>query len=200
MNKKHTDTADGIEAASCVQLWLDSREITDGTRVNYENILNQYWMPLCRTVALGVIEERTKNRGDRFVLLNERAMHALEFARAYAERRKMGVGKVTETPYVFTPSKNNEYIKQTSDLHHQWCPVLKALGVSYRLPYNCRHTYATICAMSGINPAFISQQLGHRARLLLSTYTRWINSSSDWSALEPLNIASKSISATSSQP
>ena len=197
MNKKHTDTADGIEAASCVQLWLDSREITDGTRVNYKNILNQYWMPLCRTVALGVIEERTKNRGDRFVLLNERAMHALEFARAYAERRKMGVGKVTETPYVFPPSKNNEYIKQTSDLHHQWRPILKALGVRYRPPYNCRHTYATICLMSGMTPAFISQQLGHSVQMLLSTYARWINSSSDWSELEKLNIGIKSVSGES---
>ena len=68
-------------------------------------------MPLCRTVALGVIEERTKNRGDRFVLLNERAMHALAFARADAERRKMGVGKVTETPYVFPPSKKQRVHK-----------------------------------------------------------------------------------------
>lgn len=26
------------------------------------------------------------------------------------------------------------------------------LEVRHRLPYNCRHTYATICAMSGMNP------------------------------------------------
>jgi integrase len=136
--------------------------------------------------------------GDRFVLLNERAMHALEFARAYAERRRSGVGRVTETPFVFPPSKNNEYIKQTSDLHHQWRPILKALGVRYRPPYNCRHTYATICLMSGMNPAFISQQLGHSVQMLLSTYARWINSSSDWSELEKLNIGIKSVSGAPS--
>ena len=147
-----------------------------------------------RTVALGVIEERTKTGGDRFVLLNARAMHALEFAQAYAERRKSGVGKVTETPYIFPPSKNNEYVKQTSDLHHQWRPVLKALGVRYRPPYNCRHTYATICLMSGMNPAFISQQLGHSVQMLLSTYARWINSSSDWSELEKLKIGIELVS------
>ena len=98
--------------------------------------------------------------------------HALEFAKAYAERRRSGVGRVTETPYVFPPSKNNEHVKQTSDLHHQWRPVLKALGVRYRPPYNCRHTYATICLMSGMNPAFISQQLGHSVQMLLFTYAR----------------------------
>ncbi len=45
-----------------------------------------------RTVALGEVVERTKTGKDRFVLLNERALHALEFAREYAERRRKGAG------------------------------------------------------------------------------------------------------------
>ncbi len=245
------------------RLWLDSREIVEGTRNGYKSALNLYWMPylalvridlmsttrlrqiitqiewttpavkcnalvklstimrsavadgliqkkpvepiqlpkrtqhahICRTVALGEVMERTKTGGDRFVLLNDRALHALEFARNYADRRKKGAGKILETPYVFPPSKNNEYVKQTSDLHHQWRPTLAALGIRYRPPYNCRHTYATICLMSGLNPAFISQQLGHSVQMLLSTYARWINSSSDWSELEKLQIGIKSVSA-----
>lgn len=159
--------------------------------------INKRVAHVCRTVALGIVEERTKTRSDRFVQLNERAMHALEFAKIYADRRKLGIGKVTITPYIFPPSKNNEHVKQTSDLHHQWKPVIKALGVGYRPPYNCRHTYATICLMSGMNPAFISQQLGHSVQMLLSTYARWINSSSDWSELEKLNIGIKSVSGNS---
>lgn len=89
----------------------------------------------------------------------------------------------------------SEHIKQTSDLHHQWRPALEKLSIRYRPPYNCRHTYATICIMSGMNPAFISQQLGHSVQMLLSTYARWINSSSDWSELEKLKIGIKSVSA-----
>lgn len=81
-------------------------------------------------------------------------------------------------------------------LHHQWRPVLKALGVRYRPPYNCRHTYATICLMSGMNPAFISQQLGHSVQMLLPTYARWINSSSDWSKLEKLKIGIELVSGS----
>lgn len=38
--------------------------------------------------------------------------------------------------------------------------------------------------MSGLNPAFIAQQLGHSVQMLLSTYARWINSSNDWQELE----------------
>lgn len=102
---------------------------------------------------------------------------------------------VTETPYLFPPSKNAEYVKQTSDLHKQWVPVLNDLGIRCRPPYNCRHTYATICSMSGLNPAFIAQQLGHSVQMLLSTYARWLNSSSDWSELERLKIGIKSVSA-----
>lgn len=98
------------------------------------------------------------------------------------------------TPFVFPPSKSVGYVKQASDLHKQWVPALGELGIRRRPPYNCRHTYATIRSMSGLNPAFIAQQLGHSIRMLLSTYARWLNSSSDWSELEKLKIGIKSVS------
>lgn len=148
-----------------------------------------------RVVALGEVEERTKTHKSRTVLLNQRAIHALEFAKAYAERRKKGQGKIKETPFVFPPSKNAEHVKQTSDIHHQWRPTLKTLGIRYRRPYNCRHTYATMYLMSGMNPAFIAQQLGNTVQMLLSTYARWINSGSDWSEIAKLEIGIKSVSA-----
>ncbi|MBD1589483.1 site-specific integrase [Pseudomonas typographi] len=143
---------------------------------------------VCRTVALGEVVERTKTGDDRFVLLNGRALHALEFAKAYRDRRIKGKGRVTEFPYIFPPSKGAEFVQQTSDLHNQWRPTLKALGIRYRPPYNCRHTYATMCLMSGMNVGFIAQQLGHSVQMLLSTYARWINSSNDWQELEKLVI------------
>lgn len=157
---------------------------------------------VCRTVALGLVEERTKTNKDRFVLLNERALHALGFARQYAERRANGIGKIKTTPYVFPPSKNSEYIKQTSDLHKQWRPALKALALPHRPPYNCRHTYATICLMSNMNPAFIAQQLGHSVQMLLTTYARWLNSSSDWGSWKSSRLVSNRYQAkkTSSNP
>ncbi|RTY62304.1 hypothetical protein EKA85_25830 [Pseudomonas veronii] len=82
----------------------------------------------------------------------------------------------------------------------QGTPTPKVLNIRRRPPYNCRHTYATICSMSGMNPAFISQQLGHRAQMLLSTYARWINPSSDWSESEELQIGPKLVPAQISAP
>ena len=141
---------------------------------------------ICRAAAEGQIKQRTKTKKERFVLLNKRALNALDFARAYAARRLQGDGKLEDFPYVFPPSKMSEHIRQTSDLHHQWRPTLEKLGIRYRPPYNCRHTYATICLMSGMNPAFIAQQLGHSVQMLLSTYARWLNSSGDWDEMEKL--------------
>ena len=141
---------------------------------------------VCRAIAQGMIKERTKTKKNRYVLLNDRALHALEFAEKYAERRKAGSGSIKDFPYVFPPSKISQHIKQTSDLHKQWGPALERLKVRYRPPYNCRHTYATICIMSGMNPAFIAQQLGHSVQMLLSTYARWLNSSGDWGEMEKL--------------
>jgi integrase len=40
--------------------------------------------------------------------------------------------------------------------------------------------------MAGMDPAFIATQLGHSVQMLLSTYARWINSSTDWGELGKL--------------
>ncbi|MWV17515.1 tyrosine-type recombinase/integrase [Pseudomonas sp. L-22-4S-12] len=146
---------------------------------------------VCRTVVKKQIAERTKTKKNRYVLLNDRALHALQVAKAYSERRSKGKGRITDFPYCFPPSKNAEYIQQTSDLHHQWRPTLKALGIRYRPPYNARHTYATMCLMAGMKPAFIAKQLGHSIQILLTRYARWLDGASDWAEMEKLTFAPK---------
>jgi integrase len=48
--------------------------------------------------------------------------------------------------------------------------TLKTLGIRPRPPYNARHTYATMCLMAGMMPAFIAKQLGHSIQILLTRY------------------------------
>ncbi|CAD5376774.1 Integrase [Pseudomonas sp. OF001] len=161
--------------------------LSEGLALRWDAVdLGKRTAHICRTVALGVVEERTKTGADRVVLLNDRALHALEYALKYAERRAAGSGRLKEFPYCFPPSKNSEHVQQTSDVHHQWRPTLKALGIRYRPPYNCRHTYATMCLMAGMTPAFIAKQLGHSVQMLLSTYAHWISGESDWAELAKL--------------
>jgi len=65
--------------------------------------------------------------------------------------------------------------------------ALKKLGIRHRPQYNTRHTYATVCLMSGMNPAFVANQLGHSVQMLLNVYSRWVNSEADARELEKLN-------------
>ncbi|MFK0033002.1 tyrosine-type recombinase/integrase [Pseudomonas monteilii] len=189
---KHKHWPSQIYAAFFEFMFFTGMRLSEGLALRWDTVdVTKKTVHVRRTIALGVVEERTKTGRDRFVLLNDRALRALEFAKQYAERRRQGKGQFTESPFVFPPGKNGEHVKQTSDLHHQWRPIIKALGIRYRPPYNCRHTYATICLMSGLNPAFIAQQLGHSVQMLLSTYARWINSSNDWQELEKLQIGPK---------
>lgn len=150
---------------------------------------NKREVHVCRTVALGQIQETTKTGEDRVVLLNDRAWHALMWAQAYIERRMASKhGDIKEFPYCFPPGKAQPYIKETSNVHHHWRPTLRELGIRYRAPYNCRHTYATICLMAGLNPAFIARQLGHSVQMLLSTYAHWIESDRDWAEMKKLGL------------
>ncbi|WPP46634.1 tyrosine-type recombinase/integrase [Pseudomonas sp. AN-1] len=92
-----------------------------------------------------------------------------------------------ESRYAFPPAKIAELITQSSTTDRYFKQALAKLGIRDRPQYNARHTYATMCLMSGMNPAFIASQLGHSVQMLLSTYARWIDSTTDWHELDKLD-------------
>jgi integrase len=142
---------------------------------------------VCRIVADYKIEERTKTRESRRVMLNSRAMNAIEEAEKIAALRAgQSRRQHKDSPYVFPPTKNFELIQQASVTDKHFQAALVELKIRGRRQYNCRHTYATMCLMAGMNLGFIANQLGHSVQMLLSTYARWINSSEDWSELGKL--------------
>ena len=54
-------------------------------------------------------------------------------------------------------------------------PTIKKLGIRYRVPYQARHTFATLNLMAGANPMWVSQQMGHaNMQMLLEVYAKWI--------------------------
>jgi integrase len=111
--------------------------------------------------------KRTKTCTVRYVDLTPRAREALDM---------MCESHTHE--YVFPrpdgePMRDWE-VQELGGLH--WAPCLDALGIRRRTPYHTRHTYATISLMGGVNPAYISRQLGHATTaLLFTTYSRWID-------------------------
>ena len=56
-----------------------------------------------------------------------------------------------------------------------WTPLLKHLGLTYRRPYQTRHTAATLMLAAGEQPQFVSSVLGHSStQMLYSTYSRYV--------------------------
>jgi len=110
----------------------------------------------------GITEIRTKTRRPRKVLLNDRALHALEKPRPLTEAR---------SDDVFAPSGTDDrsalFIRPEASQQRYWLAALRTLGIRHRRLYDTRHTYATMCLVAGMNPAFIAAQLGHSVQVLL---------------------------------
>lgn len=65
--------------------------------------------------------------------------------------------------------------------------AMSALNIRLRPAYNTRHTYATLMLMSGINPVFVANQLGHSLPMLMKRYARWLNNEQDLLEMSKLN-------------
>ena len=145
---------------------------------------------ICRIVVERQVVERTKTKYTRTVMLNSRAISALERAKEIAHYRAIQKRRVSvASPYVFQPSGRSPHMKGPTTPGGHFNEAVESLGIRSRPQYNCRHTYATMCLMSGMNPAFIAGQLGHSVQVLLTTYAKWLNSANDWSELAKLENA-----------
>jgi integrase len=71
-------------------------------------------------------------------------------------RAKQSRRQHKQSPYVFPPTKNFEFIQQASVTDKHFKAALVALKIRARRQYNCRHTYATMCLMAGMNLGFIA--------------------------------------------
>lgn len=142
---------------------------------------------VCRIVVEKQVMERTKTKYTRTVMLNSRALGALARAKEIARYRSKQKRRLsTESPFIFQPSGSSPHITVPETAGKHFNQAVEAKGLKHRPQYNCRHTYATMCLMSGMNPAFIAGQLGHSVQVLLTTYAKWLNSANDWAELAKL--------------
>lgn len=113
----------------------------------------------------------TKTNHARTVRLNSQALAALTAQKAHTYLKG---DEVFQDPRTGRPWATEASFRKVF-----WVPLLKAMGIRYRRPYQCRHTYATAMLMAGMNPAFCAKQLGHDVKVFLSTYARWIDGDAD---------------------
>lgn len=134
---------------------------------------------VCRVMVDGKIHERVKTKYARTDPLNERALKALKGALAMSG----------SASYLFQPADGRgEFIASENTPKRYLVKAIQSLDFKWRRQYATRHTYATICLMAGMTPAFVAKQLGHSVHILLSTYARWIDSDQDMLETQKLNL------------
>lgn len=54
-------------------------------------------------------------------------------------------------------------------------PAIRLSSMRQRDARQTRHTFATICLMVGIKPAWAARQMGHSVEMFYRVYSRWID-------------------------
>jgi len=78
--------------------------------------------------------------------------------------------------WVFHDSRKNDAWKNDQAIRKTvWMPALARAGVTYRNPYQTRHTFASMLLSRGEQPMWVAQQMGHKDwGQIRKVYGRWI--------------------------
>lgn len=108
----------------------------------------------------------TKGRRARWVTLLPPALEVLK-----AQKELTG----GEGRWVFQNPRIADRWQNSERLRVLWGYAMKAGGVRYRYPYQCRHTYASLMVSAGESPEWVAEQMGHQdSRLVAVVYGRWL--------------------------
>jgi integrase len=110
-------------------------------------------------------EKGTKTSNVRVIELTSRAYQALERQRALTQ---------LAGEHVFWDDEGAAFLTTDGPLRAWWKPVMAASGIRSRDARQTRHTFATMCLMGGITPAWVAQQMGHSPEMFFRVYSRWI--------------------------
>lgn len=76
---------------------------------------------------------------------------------------------------MFFDTKNEARLSDNVIRKRIWIPALKKAGVTYRSPYQTRHTFASKRLSEGKPLIWVSTQMGHSDLVTTSKkYARWI--------------------------
>lgn len=107
----------------------------------------------------------TKTGNTRDVELPARALAALQ---RQIEREPHG-------KRVFSDNDGQPLETTDTPLNQWWRPAIKASGLRVRDARQTRHTFATICLMGGLTPAWAAAQMGHSVEMFFRVYSKWID-------------------------
>lgn len=131
-----------------------------------------------RTKVMTREKERTKTNMERTVELNHRAAAVIQRQRA----RTAAMG----TEVFYNPNTGAPYHDEQSQ-RRIWRLTLRAIGVRYRAPKECRDTSVTMALMAGANPMWVALQHGHSVQVMMRDYAKWIPSADQGRNLAAVN-------------
>lgn len=108
----------------------------------------------------------TKTSTARVLELTSRARNVLDRQRKVSQ---LSGGRV------FVDDDGQEFASTDGPMRGWWKPAMKVSGIRQRDARQTRHTFATICLMAGIKPAWAAKQMGHSVEMFYRVYSRWID-------------------------
>jgi integrase len=129
------------------------------------------YMVVKEAIVLKLDKDTTKTSVERNVMLNSRALAALQRQRKHTQ---MAGEHVWKDPRYDREWRDEQVFRKT-----YWRPMMKVLGIRYRPPYHMRHTFATMMLMAGRTPAWCARQLGHSVEVFHRTYAVWLDGVQD---------------------
>jgi integrase len=85
---------------------------------------------------------------------------------------------IHDNEYLFITQYKKPYRDTHTFVERHWRPSLKHLGITYRRPYNARHTYATNMLYNDlVTPVQLAQLLGHaNTQMVYDVYVNYLDS------------------------
>ncbi|KRC30656.1 integrase [Acidovorax sp. Root217] len=140
--------------------------------------LRQRTVLVWRTRVMTQDKERTKTNVERTVELNTRAAAVIQRQRA---RTAIRGAEVFQNP------NTGEAYQDEQSQGRVWRTTLRAVGVRYRAPKECRDTSVTLALMAGANPMWVAMQHGHSVQVMMRDYAKWIPSADRGANLAAVN-------------
>lgn len=127
--------------------------------------LRQGTIRIHRARVLAEEKDRTKTLLERTVELNARARAVIKRQEA---RSRLAGAEVFLNPFTRRAWHDDQ------EQRREWAAALRAEGVRYRPPKECRDTSVTLALMSGADPLWVANQHGHSLTVMLKSYAKWI--------------------------
>ncbi|WP_417421231.1 tyrosine-type recombinase/integrase [Halomonas sp.] len=178
------------------------QRIIDNVRPDYRNYYTVRFFTGMRTGEVDGLKWKNVDFAKREILVRETLINGeTEYTKTDGSQREIPMfGQVYDalkTQYAATGQKSayvfcnqlGQPLDHNNVTKRVWYPLLKALGLTKRRPYQTRHTAATLFLASGENPEWVARMLGHSStEMLFKVYSRYVPNATrmDGSAFERL--------------